>query len=148
MKEFIAGDELGVRCAKHVESDDDKRAKMLESTTVRKGERFETGLLWETPYTNLPDSRNMAEKRLLLLERKLERDNDFKTEYVHVMAEYRRKGYARKLREDELRMESSRTWYLPHFAVYNPNKPGKLRLVFDAAAKVNDCSLNSANERP
>ncbi|XP_017487262.1 PREDICTED: uncharacterized protein LOC108375628 [Rhagoletis zephyria] len=145
VKEYIASDELGVRCAKHVESDDDKRAKMLlESTTVRKGDRFETGLLWKSPQTNLPDSRKMAEKRLLLLEKNFERDNDFKREYVQAMAEYRRKGYSRKLRDDELRIESSRTWYLPHFAVYNPNKPGKLRLVFDAAANVSGCSLNSA----
>ncbi|XP_036322556.1 uncharacterized protein LOC118736611 [Rhagoletis pomonella] len=86
----------------------------------------------------------MAEKRLILLEKKFERDDDLKREYVRVMAEYLEKGYSRELHEDELSAESDRTWYLPHFAVHNPNKPGKFRLVFDAAAKVDGCSLNSA----
>jgi hypothetical protein len=33
-------------------------------------------------------------------------------------------------------------WYLPHFGVYNPQKPGKIRVVFDSAAESDGVSLN------
>ena len=33
-------------------------------------------------------------------------------------------------------------WILPHDGKYQPQKPDKLRPVFKAAAKYNDCSLN------
>ena len=33
-------------------------------------------------------------------------------------------------------------WYLPHFGVYHPQKPGKIRVVFDSAAETNGVSLN------
>ena len=50
--------------------------------------------------------------------------------------------YARKSSEEEAAAKPPHTWYLPHFAVFNPNKPGKLRFVFDAAAKAGSASLN------
>lgn len=59
------------------------------------------------------------------------------------MSEYVVKGYARKLTDEELKLSFPRTWYLPVFAVSNPNKPGKLRMVWDAAAEVYGRSLNS-----
>ena len=33
-------------------------------------------------------------------------------------------------------------WYIPHHPVLNPKKPGKVRVVFDCAAKANNRSLN------
>ncbi|XP_062556691.1 uncharacterized protein LOC134221516 [Armigeres subalbatus] len=59
------------------------------------------------------------------------------------MADYMRKGYIRKLTADESKKTGDRTWYLPIFPVFNPNKPGKVRIVFDAAASFGGVSLNS-----
>ena len=36
-----------------------------------------------------------------------------------------------------------KTWYLPHHAVLSPNKPGKIRVVFDAASKYDRVCLNN-----
>ncbi|XP_072934974.1 uncharacterized protein [Epargyreus clarus] len=50
-----------------------------------------------------------------------------------------KKGYA----EPAPRTKTpNRTWYLPHFAVVNPMKPDKLRVVHDAAAKTKGVALN------
>ena len=53
------------------------------------------------------------------------------------------KGYIRRLSNEEMSKKHANDWYLPIFPVTNPNKPGKIRMVFDAAAKVNGVSLNS-----
>ena len=51
------------------------------------------------------------------------------------------KGYAEEvLNETEVNNEGE--WYIPHHGVYNPQKPGKIRVVFDCAAKCNGISLN------
>nr|XP_036677955.1 uncharacterized protein LOC118879083 [Drosophila suzukii] len=52
------------------------------------------------------------------------------------------KGYAKQLSDEEAKKEETRTWYLPVFIALNPNKPGKIRLVWDAAAKTNGVCLN------
>ncbi|XP_017468539.1 PREDICTED: uncharacterized protein LOC108360659 [Rhagoletis zephyria] len=146
VSEYLINEDLGVRDAVEVvEAADIAKAKtLLEETTVRKGSHFETGLLWKHADVALPDSRKMAENRKLALEKKFKRDENFKSAYVKVIEEYEAKGYARKLTPEEITAGGKRSWYLPHFGVWNANKPGKMRLVFDAAAKVNGVSLNSA----
>ena len=47
-----------------------------------------------------------------------------------------------KLQQEEI-FRSTKVWYLSIFVVSNPNKPGMVRLVWDAAAKVNGISLNT-----
>jgi len=38
--------------------------------------------------------------------------------------------------------QSNHRWYLPHFGVYHPQKPHKIRVVFNSAAETNGMSLN------
>lgn len=71
-----------------------------------------------------------------MVERRMKHDVTFANEYSAIMAGYVSKGFARQLSASEAECEDSGTWYLPHFAVTNINKPGKLRIVFDAAAIV------------
>ena len=58
------------------------------------------------------------------------------------MKEYIKKGYSRKLCDKEANTISPRTNYIPHNSVTNINKPNKLRIVFDTAAKFSNTSLN------
>ena len=59
-----------------------------------------------------------------------------------MIKEYIKKGYARKLSDKEANTISPRTNYIPHHSVTNINKPNKLRILFYAAAKFSNTSLN------
>lgn len=85
----------------------------------------------------------MALQRLRCLESRLKKDPELASILRTKIDEYLEKGYIRKLREEELTKTQHRVWYLPIFPVFNPNKPGKMRIVWDAAAKTNGVSLNS-----
>ncbi|XP_062557815.1 uncharacterized protein LOC134222672 [Armigeres subalbatus] len=124
---------------------EEKRAReILEATTQRVGHRFETGLLWRSDVRKFPDSYSMAMQRMHALDRKLERNPVLKENVCRQIEEYQQKGYAHKVTDAEL-METAQSavWYLPLNVVVNPRKPGKVRLVWDAAASVNGISLNS-----
>ena len=41
-------------------------------------------------------------------------------------------------------VEAGKSWYLPHHGVYHPNKPGKIRVVFDLGAEFHGRSINKA----
>ena len=46
--------------------------------------------------------------------------------------------------QSELSISKQPTWYLPHHPVTNVNKPGKVRVNYDYAAKYNEMSLSDA----
>ena len=39
-------------------------------------------------------------------------------------------------------VEKGETWYIPHFGVYHPKKPDKIRVVFDCSAQYQNTCLN------
>ncbi|GBP15172.1 Histone-lysine N-methyltransferase SETMAR [Eumeta japonica] len=58
------------------------------------------------------------------------KDSEFEIAYSEQIQRLFKKDYAEPIKEeDEI---SDRAWYLPHFAVQNPHKPGKYRIVLDA----------------
>lgn len=82
-------------------------------------------------------------KRLGCLERRLKKDEKLARNLQNQIHEYIANGNIRKLSKNEIETYSCRTWYLPIFPVVNPNKPGKIRMVWDAAATVRGISINS-----
>lgn len=146
VRQHFTTEDFGVKMTSEpIQSDSDKRALgILAATTRRVGRHFETGLLWRSDDVVLPNNFDMALRRLGSVEAKMRRDPEYAKLYIREIQAYLDKGYARILSPEEAARRTSRTWHLPHFAVLNPNKPGKFRLVFDAAASVKGVSLNSA----
>ncbi|XP_037943341.1 uncharacterized protein LOC119676179 [Teleopsis dalmanni] len=145
VKEYFELDSLGIKNTSTLfESTEDSRArKILEDTVKNIGERYEVGLLWKEDNIHLPPSYEMAKRRLLNVEQKMRSDERYADNYRKEMCKYINKGYVQLLTPEEAERNSPSTWYLPHFGVINPNKPQKLRIVFDAAAAVTAVSLNS-----
>ncbi|XP_055614645.1 uncharacterized protein LOC129760976 [Uranotaenia lowii] len=145
VRDYFALEDVGVSGRIALESESDKRArKILEDTTVRQGQKFQTGLLWRFDHFEFPDSRPMALKRNECLERKLKRNPKMLESVNKQIEEYQMKGYARRATEEELRKcDLRKVWYLPLGIVVNPKKPEKVRMIWDAAATVNGVSLNT-----
>jgi len=136
---------FGVSVSKkdHKYTKDESRAlSILKAKTKRVDKRWETGLLWSQDKLSLPDSKPTALSRLYSIEKKMDQDPQFAAQYTEKIEDYMKKGYAHKLSDKELTFQHGKVWYLPHFPVSNVNKPGKIRLVFDAAAKTKGTSLN------
>ena len=103
--------------------------------------RFELPLLWKDTSVVLPESLSMARKRLDGVWRRLLRDDNMREMYCKQMESVLSHDYAEKVPEDEWD-SVNRVWYIPHHPVVNPNKPGKVRIVYDCAARSHGVSLN------
>ncbi|XP_055623389.1 uncharacterized protein LOC129766818 [Toxorhynchites rutilus septentrionalis] len=145
VKTYFSLDSLGlIKPDKLLVSHQDQRAQMLLDTLTRRiADRYESGLLWKYDDVRLPDSESMALKRWRCLDNRMRKDPVLAEMVRAKIDDHVSKGYVRKLTVEELQSPSPRVWYLPIFPVVNPNKPGKIRLVWDAAATVHGLSLNS-----
>ena len=91
---------------------------------------------------NMPNNREIAEKRLRSLENNLMKDEKKKEKYVTEIKKLLTNSYAEEI--DESKSPQGLTWYLPHHSVFNVNKPDKLRVVFDCSSKFQGRSLNNS----
>ncbi|XP_043206456.1 uncharacterized protein LOC122372869 [Amphibalanus amphitrite] len=125
-------------------SHEDRRAiRILEDTTrLQDDGHFECGLLWKKDEVSLPENRIGALRRLERTEKSLRSNPDKAKGYKQAIDSYVSLGHARKLGQDEAAKANPKRWYLPHHAVFNQNKPGKIRVVFDASAEFHGTSLN------
>lgn len=96
----------------------------------------------ENPKSLEGNTKDIARKRLLQLERRFKRTPQLKEDYKRVMKEYLTLGHMEEIPENETKKEKA--VYLPHHAVVRDDKEtSKTRVVFDASAKgTNHTSLN------
>ena len=121
--------------------------RQFEEITSRSLELVEGHYQCDLPFRDravpLEDGKSTAMSRLMSLRKKMRGDASLHQDYTTFMGSLLEKGYAEKVNEDA--EEGSATggrWYMPHHAVYNPNKARKIRVVFDCSAKTRGVSLN------
>ena len=116
--------------------------KKVEQSLSYNGDRYEVSVPWKQDRPNLPNNRQMAERRLQLVEKKLQKDTQLANAYQGVIDDYLKKEYIRVVPTSEPRPESE--WFLPHFPVVRPDRETtKVRIVFDASAQLNEKSPNT-----
>ena len=118
--------------------EDKKALKVMESTVEMVNGQYQVALPWR----HLSNNRLMAERGLHSLKRRLLKDRDLLDKYKASINDYVKKGYASRVPEAEIKTGGRPIWYLTHHPVIHPHKPGKVRVVFDCAAKYNGTSLN------
>ena len=124
-------------------SQEDRRALEIMNQTVKLKEgHYEVALPWRHYPPDLPNNKSLADHRLNLLKRRLTKDTSLHEKYTGFMDDLLRKGYAGKVPTEHLKGPSTPVWYLPHHPVFHPQKPDKVRVVFDCSAKCRGTSLN------
>ncbi|XP_065182353.1 uncharacterized protein LOC135813062 [Sycon ciliatum] len=88
-------------------------------------------------------NRAMADHRLCMLGKSLDKRPEMKAAYDKVICSYIDKGYVRAVSAAEVEADGDDQWFLPHFAIVRDDKATtKVRVVFDAAAKYDGTSIN------
>ncbi|KAJ8342594.1 hypothetical protein SKAU_G00325220 [Synaphobranchus kaupii] len=113
---------------------------MEEEIKINADGHCEMPLPFKEDRPRLPDNRRCADHRLKCLRKRFEKDKQYHKDYVAFMSETMTRRDAEKVPEEEI--DKSPAWYIPHHGVYHPQKPGKIRVVFDCSAKFQGVSLN------
>lgn len=136
--QFIENDNFGLDNRKPaLESDEIQRARRILIEGVKRVDgKYESPLLWKKDIHNMTDNFVYARQRLNSFEKKMENNKELRRIANDTISNYIQKGYIKEVdRETQFA-----GWYLPIFSVSNENKT---RLVWDAAAEFEGCSLNS-----
>ena len=122
---------------------DKKFQNVLESSIQHRDDsHYEMPLPLKEEGLKLPNNHTLALSRLERLKQRLKRDRKYRDHYEAFMKEMIDKGQAERVPDDELQLTNGRVWYIPHHGVYHPQKPDKIRVVFDASAEFKGESLN------
>ena len=123
-------------------SQNDKRAlRIMEDSVQLKDGHYEIGLPWKSYPPQLENNMSVAERRLSLLKKRLQREPQVHEKYKVFMNDLLKNDYASKVENKDVNQQDIK-WYLPHHPVFHPQKPDKVRVVFDCSAKYRQTSLN------
>ena len=122
--------------------EDDQVIKLWNENVNFVNGHYQMPIPWKQGVT-VPDNKKLAQSRLRSLKCSLEK-RGLLVRYNQEIQKLIDKCYAEPVMEEvpESQTLSSKIWYLPHHDVISDKKPGKLRVVFDCAARYEGESLN------
>ena len=124
-------------------SGDDRQALAILENSGRLVEgHYQLALPWRYRPPSLKNNCCIALRRLHFLKKRFQKDPSLKEKYCKTLNDYIARGHARKVPDDQIDPSGKPLWNLPHHPVINEHKPGKVRVVFDCAARFGDTSLN------
>ncbi|XP_065140047.1 uncharacterized protein [Paramisgurnus dabryanus] len=115
-------------------------AKLHKGIKQTQDGHYQMPLPFKGERPELPNNKACAEHRLKSLEKRLKREEQYHKDYLAFMKDIIARGDAEKV--PEMQLNNQPVWYIPHHGVYNPQKPGKIRIVFDCSARFQNTSLN------
>ena len=120
--------------------EDRQAIDIWQKSIQKKADHYVLDIPFRSQPPDLPVNRDIAETRLHGLKKRLLRDSELCETYTEKMQYLIDKEHAEPVVKDT--KPEGATWYLPHHPVFHPKKPGKMRIVFDCAARKNGTSLN------
>ena len=129
-------DENGLlRCHRSLVSDNLPQNTVYPKLRPKNNEHYQVALSWRHDPPYVPNNRVVAERRGLLLKKRLLKDDAVFEKYKTTVTDYVEKGHAEKISNEELEIKDRPVWYLPHHPVTHPLKTDKGRAVYDCATE-------------
>ena len=119
---------------------DQLAVQTMENSICHNGERYQIGLSWK-PAKKLRNNFFSEVSQLKSLQKRLQNEPGLSQKYNQTLQTDLDKNFVKPVEMQAPPPES--IWYLPHHPVTNPNKPGNVRRVANAASKFRGESLNS-----
>ena len=116
--------------------------KMEEGIRQTADGHYEMPLPFRGNTPKLPNNKPLALRRLNKLKTRMENDVKYRQDCMAFMQDIIRKGFAERVPHEQRPDDDGKSWYIPHHGVYHPQKPDKIRIVFDCSATFMGHSLN------
>ncbi|XP_068201609.1 uncharacterized protein [Palaemon carinicauda] len=119
---------------REMSAEDRKWLEIIEKGVRTVGGSYEVPLPLCDNHGPLPETRDIGLRRMHSLRKKLVKDGNYSKQYSAFITEMQQKGYA----EQVTTATPGNVWYsiFLYFGVQHPDKPDKVRVVFDCASKV------------
>ena len=122
---------------------EDRRVLVLWDMEIEhKDGHYVIPIPWKDETATMPNNKHAATSRLNNLISRLSK-TDMLEQYSDQLKKVELDGYAEKVPVEETYVQDDKVWHLPHHAVVSAAKPGKVRVVFDCAAKHGEVSEQS-----
>ncbi|XP_066922156.1 uncharacterized protein [Clytia hemisphaerica] len=118
---------------------DDERFLKIVSSGKHINNRFHLPLPLRNPDKIVPNNRSQVLQRAYWFKKKMINNSKLLDDYTNFMKSLIDRGH---VKISDKAPTPNRTWYIPHFAVYHPKKPDKVRIVFDCSAECHNYCLN------